>query len=111
MQPDDLDAVFRALAHHERRRILDILKERPGIRVGELAEDFEMSRIGVMKHLAVLEEAGLVVSERAGRERHLHFNAVPIQMIHERWTTEYSAYWAQALTRLKYAVEMKESER
>jgi len=59
----------------------------------------------VMKHLGILAGAGLVVSRKEGRSRRLYFNAVPIQMIHDRWTSEYSAYWAGGLTRLKYGME------
>jgi DNA-binding transcriptional ArsR family regulator len=103
----DMDAVFAALAHETRRRILDVLKARPGAGVGEIASEFDVSRIAIMKHLAVLEAANLIVSEKDGRTRRLWFNAAPIQMIHERWTTEYSAYWAGELTRLKYLAEAR----
>jgi DNA-binding transcriptional ArsR family regulator len=104
----DMDAVFQALGNENRRRMLDIVKATPGITVGALAKEFDVSRIAVMKHLAVLEEASLVVSEKDGRSRRLYFNAVPIQMIHDRWTTEYSAYWAGQLTRIKYLAEAGE---
>lgn len=103
----DMDAVFQALAHESRRRMLDIVKERPGINVGALAREFDVSRIAVMKHLGTLEQAGLLVSEKDGRTRRLYFNAVPIQMIHERWTNEYSAYWSSNLTRIKHLAEMR----
>lgn len=103
----DMDAVFAALAHETRRRILDVLKARPGAGVGEIAAEFDVSRIAIMKHLAALEQANLVVSQRDGRMRRLWFNAAPIQMIHERWTTDYSAYWAGELTRLKYLAEAR----
>ena len=106
----DMDAVFQALAHESRRRMLDIVKEEPGIGVGALASEFDVSRIAVMKHLTVLEDAGLVISEKDGRVRKLYFNAAPIQMIHDRWTTEYSAYWAGQLTRIKYLAETKAAE-
>ena len=101
----DIDALFQALANENRRRMLDIVRETPGIGVGALASEFDVSRIAVMKHLAVLEEAGLVISEKKGRTRRLYFNAAPIQMIHERWTTEYSALWAGKLTAFKYRIE------
>ena len=104
----DMDAVFQALANESRRRMLDVVKESPGIIVGALASEFDVSRIAVMKHLRVLEEAGLIVSEKAGRTRRLYFNAVPIQLIHDRWMTDYSAYWSGSLTRLKYAAEVRE---
>jgi predicted transcriptional regulator len=103
----EMDAVFQALAHESRRRMLDIVKENPGIGVGVLASEFDVSRVAVMKHLGVLEQAGLLVSEKDGRTRRLYFNAVPIQMIHERWTTEYSAYWSGNLTRIKYRAEIR----
>ncbi|GJL95621.1 MAG: transcriptional regulator [Hyphococcus sp.] len=89
---------------------MDIVKEEPGINVGALASAFDVSRIAVMKHLAVLEEASLIVSEKDGRSRKLYFNAAPIQMIHDRWTTEYSAYWAGQITRIKYLAEAREEK-
>ena len=108
--PDDReqDDVFHALASSARRRILDILREHPGANVNEVCAFFDTSRIAVMKHLRVLEDAGLVISKRDGRSRRLYFNAVPIQMIYDRWTSEYSALWARRLTDLKYRVEMGE---
>lgn len=105
MNADEMDAVFAALASRPRRRILDILKTEPGCNVNCVAEFFEMGRIAVMKHLAVLEDANLVVSEKVGRERRLWFNPVPVQMIYDRWTSEFSAYWAGDLTRIKYRLE------
>ena len=107
--PDDdaLDAVFFALASEPRRRILDVLKREGGCNVNRVAEHFdgELTRFAVMKHLATLEQAGLVIAEREGRDKRLWLNAAPIQWIHERWTSEYSAYWAARLTRLKFAAE------
>lgn len=100
-----MDKVFHALASGVRRRILDIVRDQPGCAVQEVSRHFDVSRIAVMKHLNVLEDAGLLVSEKKGRQRCLHFNAVPIQMIHERWTSEYSALWAGKLTNLKYRLE------
>lgn len=90
-----------------RRRVLDLLKREPGCNVNRVAEFFEaeVGRHAVMKHLLVLEQGGLVVSQREGRERRLWFDATPIQLIHERWTTEFSAFWASRLTRLKYSAE------
>lgn len=104
----DMDAIFQALAHESRRRMLDMVKECPGIGVGVLAREFDVSRIAVMKHLGVLEQAGLLVSEKDGRTRRLYFNAVPIQMIHDRWTTEFSAYWSGNVTQIKYVAEARE---
>ena len=105
MNGDHLGAVFAALAHEDRRRILDILRSHPGCSVGDVAGYFDTSRINVIKHLRVLGGAGLVLSRKNGRRRELYFNVVPIQEIHERWTTEFSALWASKLTRIKYAVE------
>jgi len=100
-----MDAVFRALGSPDRRRILDIVKNEPGCNVNAVSAHFETSRIAVMKHLRILEEAGLIHSEKSGRERRLYFDPVPIQIIYDRWTTEFSALWARRLTRVKYAVE------
>ena len=106
MKPDEMDAVFAALASEPRRRILDILKKEPGCNVNRVTEFFgDMGRIAVMKHLAVLEGANLVVSEKSGRERLLWFNPVPVHMIYDRWTSEFSAYWAGRLARVKYRLE------
>ena len=102
---DDMDAVFHALAHSARRRMLDLLRETPGQGVGELAGAFDVSRIAVMNHLAVLEKAGLVVSQKEGRTRRLYLNAMPIQEIHERWIDQYSAYWADRMSFIKQAAE------
>lgn len=105
MKPDQMDAIFAALASEPRRRILDILKKEPGCNVNRVTQFFEMGRIAVMKHISVLASAGLVLSEKVGRERRLWFNVVPIQMIYDRWTGEFSAYWAGGLTSLKYRLE------
>ncbi|MDZ4779767.1 MAG: metalloregulator ArsR/SmtB family transcription factor [Planctomycetia bacterium] len=104
-RPDQIDEVFAALAHAARRKILDVVKEQPGCGVHDVCDHFEMTRIGVMKHLRILEQANLITSEKHGRVRRLYFNAVPIQMIYDRWTTEFSAYWAAGLTRIKYRIE------
>jgi predicted transcriptional regulator len=106
MKPDEMDVVFAALASEPRRRVLDILEREPGCNVNRVCEFFdEMGRVAVLKHVDVLEAAGLVVSEKVGRERLLYFNPVPIHMIYDRWTTEYSAYWAGHLARMKYRLE------
>ena len=107
----DMDSVFQALANLSRRRMLDIVKENPGIGVGSLASKFDVSRIAVMKHLGVLENAGLLISEKQGRVRKLYFNVAPIQTIHDRWTTEFSAYWAGRMTHIKYLAEAKEQSK
>jgi DNA-binding transcriptional ArsR family regulator len=111
MTEDEATSVFHALAHEHRRRMLDILKLSPGLGVGEVAQEFDVSRIAVMNHLAVLEKAGLIVSEQEGRTRRLYLNAVPIQLIHERWTTEYSAQWAGRMSAIKFMAEAVAKQR
>lgn len=101
----DMSAVFNALSHESRRSILDILKAEPGLPVGELASRFDVSRIAVMNHITVLEQAGLVISEKEGRMRRLFLNAVPIRMIQERWLDDYSEAFAGRLTSLKHLAE------
>jgi predicted transcriptional regulator len=105
MVPESMNAVFTALASPTRRKILDVVKDQPGCTVKQVAKFFIMSRIGVIKHLRVLAAAGLLISEKVGRTRKLYFNCVPIQMIYDRWTTEYSALWASRLTEIKHRVE------
>src|SRR5262245_4127589 len=102
---DEMNAIFHALAHESRRKIMDVVKAHPGVSVGQLAQEFDVSRIAVMNHLAVLEDAGLIVSEKDGRIRRLYLNAAPIQMINDRWMSDYSAHWAKRLTGIKYAAE------
>src|SRR5258708_39635023 len=96
----DDDAVFKALADSSRRLLLDLLFERDGRTLTELDAELEMTRFGVMKHLKVLEEAGLVVAQKRGREK-LHFlNPVPIRQIHNRWIDKYTEHPLSALLRL-----------
>ena len=102
---DELDGVFRALADPTRRFLLDLLFDRDGRTLTQLESELSMTRFGVMKHLKVLEEAGLVVPRRAGREK-LHFlNPVPIRMIHDRWIDKYTERRVTALLDLKYELE------
>ena len=101
----DDDRVFRALADPTRRLLLDRLFERDGRTLTELESELEMTRFGVMKHLRVLEDAGLVATRRRGREK-LHFlNAVPIRLIHDRWITKYAEPRVSALAELKKEME------
>jgi DNA-binding transcriptional ArsR family regulator len=101
----DDDPVFKALADSTRRHLLDRLFERDGRTLTELESELEMTRFGVMKHLRVLEEAGLVVTRRSGREK-LHFlNAVPIRLIHDRWIDKYTEHRVSALAELKDQLE------
>jgi DNA-binding transcriptional ArsR family regulator len=100
-----MDQVFRALADPTRRRLLDLLFENDGQTLSALESELPMTRFGVMKHLRVLEEAGLVVTRRRGREK-LHFlNPVPIRLVYERWVSKYSEPWVSGLTALKRELE------
>src|SRR4051794_31206918 len=100
-----MDAVFRALADPTRRSLLDELFKQDGQTLGALEQRLPMSRFGVMKHLKVLEEAGLVTTKRRGREK-LHFlNPVPIRLVHDRWVSKYAEPWAAALSGLKHDIE------
>lgn len=101
----DDDAVFKALADPTRRRLLDHLVEHDGATQRELEAITELTRFGVAKHLAVLEDAGLVVSRKHGREKRHHLNPVPIRLIHDRWIDKYREGPASALARLKTELE------
>ena len=101
----DDDLVFRALADPTRRFLLDQLFVRDGRTLTELESELAMTRFGVMKHLRVLEEAGLVVTRRQGREKLHHLNPVPIRLVHDRWVSKYAKPWAAALTGLKRELE------
>ena len=104
--PDD-DSVFKALADRTRRFLLDRLFVRDGRTLTELESELEMTRFGVMKHLRILEDAGLIVTRRSGREK-LHFlNPVPIRLIHDRWIDKYRERHASALAKLKNELEEK----
>jgi len=101
---DEEDRVFRALGNRVRRRMLDRLKDNPAT-TGTLCEAFpELDRCTVMQHLRVLEEAGLVIARREGRERWNHLNAIPIAALHERWIGSYAAYAADKLLQLEKAL-------
>jgi DNA-binding transcriptional ArsR family regulator len=100
-----MDEVFKALADPTRRELLDQLFERDGQTLSALEERLPMTRFGVMKHLKVLEEAGLVTTQKRGREKHHFLNPVPIRLIHDRWVSKYAAPWASALTELKRDIE------
>ena len=100
-----MDEVFRALADPTRRSLLDELFRSDGQSLGALESRFEISRFGVMKHLKLLEDAGLVVSRRQGREK-LHFlNPVPIRLVHDRWVSKYAEPWVAGLSDLKTRLE------
>src|SRR5215207_1856354 len=106
-----MDAVFRALADPTRRSLLDELFREDGQTLSALEERFSMSRFGVMKHLRQLEEAGLVVTKRRGREK-LHFlNPVPIRLVHDRWVSKYTEPWVAGLSGLKDRLEATTMEK
>jgi DNA-binding transcriptional ArsR family regulator len=101
----DDDRVFKALADPSRRFLLDLLFARDGRTLSDLESGLEMTRFGVMKHLKVLEDAGLVVSRKQGREK-LHFlNPVPIRLVHDRWIDKYTERQVSALVDLKRELE------
>jgi DNA-binding transcriptional ArsR family regulator len=100
-----MDEVFKALAAPTRRKLLDELFRKDGQTLSQLERRLPMTRFGVMKHLAVLEEANLVVTRRRGREK-LHFlNPVPIRQVYERWVNKYTEPWAATLTGIKRELE------
>ena len=104
---DDDDRVFKALADPTRRLLLDRLFERDGRTLTELESELEMTRFGVAKHLRVLEDAGLVVTRRSGREK-LHFlNPVPIRLVHARWIDKYTEHRISVLAELKQRLEQQ----
>ena len=110
MSTDDADdLIFKALSHRVRRRILDVLKTESRT-TGMLCALFpELDRCTVMQHLGVLEDAGLVVAEKRGRERWNHLDALPVHAIHERWIGPYAAYASSMLSKLKRTVEAEVS--
>src|SRR5687767_7245540 len=104
-----MDAVFRALADPTRRSLLDELFKQDGQTLSALEGRLPMTRIGVMKHLRILEAASLVTTKRRGREK-LHFlNPVPIRLVHDRWVSKYAEPWAATLTGIKRQLEQEET--
>lgn len=104
---EDGDAVFKALADPTRRLLLDRLFEQDGQSITQLEEKLPMSRFGVAKHLRVLEQAGLLVARKSGREKLHYLNPVPIRQIHDRWITKYTESNISALTDLKTELETR----
>ncbi|NJK78399.1 MAG: helix-turn-helix domain-containing protein [Chloroflexaceae bacterium] len=104
------DKVFKALADPSRRKLLDLLFQHNGQTLSDLQIHLDMTRFGCMKHLQVLEEAGLLTTQKVGREKHHYLNPVPIQLVYDRWVSKYAQPWAQALTGLKYALERQPME-
>jgi DNA-binding transcriptional ArsR family regulator len=102
---NDLDAVWKALSDKTRRRILDVLRSGPRT-TSELVERIpELSRFGVMKHIEVLRDAGLVTTRQNGRQRINAINVMPIRMIYERWVNKFEDAWSGKLTALKRSSE------
>lgn len=101
----DDNQVFKALADPTRRFLLDLLFEREGRTLTELETEVDMTRIGVMKHLRILESAGLVVTERFGRTKLHYLNPVPIRLVHDRWIDKYTEHHVSALVDLKNRLE------
>src|SRR5439155_22808421 len=105
-----MDDVFKALADPSRRKLLDRLFKRDGQTLTELCERLPMTRFGTMKHLRLLERAGLVTTRARGREK-LHFlNPVPLRLLHDRWTSKYAARFSRALGALKRRLEKPMAE-
>lgn len=101
----DQDAVFKALADISRRTLLDLLLQHNGLSLSELQIHLPMTRFGTMKHLQILEEAGLITTRKIGREKHHYLNPVPIQLVYDRWVSKYARPWTSTLTGLKYVLE------
>jgi DNA-binding transcriptional ArsR family regulator len=97
--------VFKAMADRTRRFLLDLLFARDGRTLTELESELEMTRFGVMKHLRVLERAGLIVTRWSGREKLHYLNAVPIRLVHNRWIDKYTELQVSALADLKAELE------
>ena len=103
-----MDDVFKALADATRRLLLDRLFKKDGQTLIELSRGLSMTRFGIMKHLRILENAGLVITRKAGRFKRHYLNPVPIHRIHDRWVSKYALPWASALSGLKAQLEGKE---
>jgi DNA-binding transcriptional ArsR family regulator len=106
--PNELDHVWKALSDPTRREILDLLRRGPKATT-ELVNAFpQLTRFGVMKHLEVLREAGMVITREEGRQRINSLNAVPIRQIYERWVSPFQEHWSSHLLRIKESVERKQ---
>jgi len=101
----DDDRVFKALGDPTRRFLLDLLFEHDGRTLTDLESGLDMTRFGVMKHLRILEEAGLVVTKKSGREKLHYLNPVPIRLVHDRWIDKYTERQVTALADLKHTLE------
>lgn len=99
--------IFKALADPNRRKLLDLLHASNGRTLNDLCAPLDMSRFGVMKHLNILKEAGLITTRKAGREKFHYLNAVPIRQIYERWVSKYAEPWVIGLTSLQNELEVE----
>jgi uncharacterized protein YndB with AHSA1/START domain/DNA-binding transcriptional ArsR family regulator len=100
-----MDDIFKALADPSRRMLLDLLYEKDGRTLNDLCAHLQMSRFGVMKHLRILEEAGLLTTRKAGREKYHYLNPVSIRQIYDRWVSKYAEPWVSGLNLLKKELE------
>lgn len=100
-----IDTTLSALAHPLRRQIIDYVSNNPGANNGMICEQFEVSRIAISKHIKVLDKANLLAIEESGRERLHYFNVLPIQEIYDRWTDEYSQFFAKKMMAFKLDIE------
>src|SRR6185295_725444 len=110
MAAHDLDRVWKALSDPTRRRILDLLRPSPRTTTHIVEQFKDLSRYGVMKHIAVLRKAGLVQTREEGRTIINSLNVIPIRMIYERWVSDYEDLWARKLSALKRSMEREPSD-
>lgn len=106
----DEDKVFKALADASRRKLLDRLRIQGGLTLGELCENYDISRQAITKHIALLEDANLVITKKQGREKLHYLNPIPISEIYTRWIGKFEKERVQALQNLKQAIEEKNHE-
>jgi DNA-binding transcriptional ArsR family regulator len=105
MSVANIDNVFQALAHPIRRQIIDFVAQNPGMSNSKICENFNISRIAISKHIKILADAELLIIEVVGRYRLHYFNVLPMQLIYERWTDEYSRFFAQKIHKFKLEIE------
>lgn len=105
MEPQERELIFKALADRHRRKLLDILFRQNGQTLTALCDHFDMTRHGVMKHLRILEDAELIITQKVGREKYHYLNPVPIQVVYDRWVSKYAQPWAHSLVGLKDTLE------
>lgn len=112
MNSEQCNLLFAALAHPARRQMLDLVQAAPGMTIKALTSHFpELSRVMVLKHIRALEACELLLSKKEGRSRLLFFNPIPIQVIYDRWTDRYAAFWSGRMADLKDRVESRQSNK